>query len=158
MSDFTVFLLRLMAATVLLVASPIGPEPLAWAGALLLLAGFKARYVAGVLGVAGVMALLAMPWSFATQAAWLHFSATAVFTLGLFGILAFGPGGISADEWIHARTIKRAEAHCRTSARAPRSQRERLEAVMRCVNASLMPRSRLLAWLASPSNPDVRAR
>ena len=68
-------------------------------GGLLLVAGFRARVVAGVLVVFSLATALSFHRNFADQNQMIHFLKNLMMAGGLLQIAAFGAGAISIEQW-----------------------------------------------------------
>ena len=89
-------------------------QPLAFAvavaielgGGLLLIAGYRARYVAGALALFSLATAMSFHSNFADQNQMIHFLKNVMIAVGLLQIAAFGAGAVSLDN----RRVKGREA------------------------------------------------
>ena len=93
------------ATTAMIGAAGLPLPPLAFAvavavelgGGLLLIAGYRARYVAGVLALFSLAAAVSFHANFADQNQMIHFLKNVMMAGGLLQIAAFGAGALSID-------------------------------------------------------------
>lgn len=156
MSDFNALLLRLFAAlTMGLVETPHAPG-LGLVTSLMLVAGFKTRYVAVAMATVGLGTLALLPWDFLTPAAGLRVTGPAILVMALLAIALLGAGGFSVDEWRMARRAAMARRACGDGPVATRRRATSEATDASCLERHMYPGSRLRAWLESPTNPNAR--
>jgi putative oxidoreductase len=68
-------------------------------GGLLLIAGYKTRYVAAALALFSVATALSFHSNFADQNQMIHFLKNVMMAGGLLQIVAYGAGALSLDNW-----------------------------------------------------------
>jgi putative oxidoreductase len=68
-------------------------------GGLLLIAGYRARYVAAALALFSLAAAISFHSNFADQNQMIHFLKNVMMAGGLLQIAAFGAGALSIDDW-----------------------------------------------------------
>jgi putative oxidoreductase len=68
-------------------------------GGLLLVAGYRARYVAAALALFSIATAIAFHNNFADQNQMIHFLKNVMMAGGLVQIAAFGAGALSLDSW-----------------------------------------------------------
>jgi putative oxidoreductase len=68
-------------------------------GGLLLIAGYRARFVAGALAVFSLATAVSFHNNFADQNQMIHFLKNVMMAGGLLQIVAFGAGALSVDNW-----------------------------------------------------------
>ena len=68
-------------------------------GGLLLIAGYRARYVAAAIAVFSIATALSFHSNFADQNQMIHFLKNVMLAGGLVQIAAFGAGAFSIDNW-----------------------------------------------------------
>ena len=95
------------ATTAMINAVGLPLPPLAYAvavavelgGGLLLIAGYRARYVAAALALFSLATALSFHANFADQNQMIHFLKNVMMAGGLLQIAAFGAGALSIDSW-----------------------------------------------------------
>ena len=106
------------ATTAMISAAGLPLPPLAFAvavaielgGGLLLIAGYRAPFVAGGLAVFALATAFSFHSNFADQNQMIHFLKNVMMAGGLLQIVAFGAGALSVDNWRHAGHLNSSRA------------------------------------------------
>jgi putative oxidoreductase len=102
------------ATTGMISAAGLPLPPLAFAvavavelgGGLLLVAGYRTRFVAAGLAIFALATAVSFHSNFADQNQLIHFLKNVMMAGGLLQIVAFGAGALSVDNWRHADGLR----------------------------------------------------
>jgi putative oxidoreductase len=104
------------ATTAMIGAAGLPVPPLAFAaavelgGGLLLVAGYRTRFIAAVLAIFALATAVSFHNNFADQNQMIHFLKNVMMAGGLLQIVAFGAGALSVDNLRHAGDLRSSPA------------------------------------------------